>query len=127
LFDRPKPTAGCSANGRRKKKEEKEEEEKKKEKKLKKEKKKRKKLMLQRIILKSNSTELAKCYTSSIDLYGAQIWTRFETRIRHARKVFETWCWRTMEMMNCTDLERSSRLSCFSSEDGTGRVSLKRL
>ena len=39
LFDRPKPTVGCSANGRRRRKEEEEEEEEKRKKKMEKEKK----------------------------------------------------------------------------------------
>jgi len=34
-------------------------------------------------------TELVKCYTRSTDLYGAEIWTPAETRIRNAWKVLK--------------------------------------
>jgi hypothetical protein len=50
--------------------------------------------------------KLVKCYTWSITLYSAEIWT-LRTVDQKRLESFEMWCWRGMEKISWTDHVRN--------------------
>ena len=53
--------------------------------------------------------KLVKCYIWSIALYGAETWTLRAVDQKHLES-FEMWCWRRMEEISWTDLERNEEV-----------------
>jgi hypothetical protein len=52
--------------------------------------------------------KLVKCSVWSIALYGAQIWTLRKVDQKYVGS-FEMWCWRSVEVMICTERVKESR------------------
>ena len=53
--------------------------------------------------------KLVNCYVWSMALYGSETWTLRATDQKRPEN-FETWCWRRMEKISCTDHVRNEEV-----------------